>query len=153
MYINPVCPSDDNFFLDTSVSSLIQLTRSAIALRAEAPETALGFMLWVYENQSYPRLRPFAAFCTLLLAAATPGFDRVTDEEAAKIRNWVDDEEARCRNLLGYDVEPEEWLFDLNGYAGLGGRKGRWRAAAKQVFQQSKARPIFDSFLKKFAAD
>lgn len=152
MYINPECPSDDNFFLNTSVSSLIQLTRNAIALRSEAPETALGFMHRVYENQSYPRLRPFAAFCALLLAASTPDFDRVTDEAAAEICSWIDEEETRRRNLLGDDAEPEQWLFDLNSYADVRGRKGNWRAAAKQVFQQSNTRPIFDSFLEKLAS-
>ncbi len=97
-------------------------------------------------------------YCTLA-ATALPGTQQPDDGGAADPELFGDGPltdpvlAKRCRNLPGEDVDPEQWLFDLNSYAGVGGRKGRWRAAAKQVFQQSKARPIFDSFLKKLAAD
>lgn len=60
--------SDEDFFLQTSAARLIRLTQSILAL--EIPALGLGFMLWFFEAQPHPRLRPFTAFCALALAAA-----------------------------------------------------------------------------------
>jgi hypothetical protein len=61
---------DDLFFIETSETSLIQLTRSAIAIGGDVPYLAIRFCLWVHAAQPHPSFRPFAAFAVLLLRRA-----------------------------------------------------------------------------------
>lgn len=105
---NPKKWSDEADFLEECAATLIRLTRSALAL--DVPRPALGFLLWFLEVQPYPALRPFAAFCVLVLATAT-GFGRASEQEILAACNWVEAEEQACRTTLGDDVLPTVgWL-------------------------------------------
>src|ERR1700679_3868146 len=56
-YVNgPYDLSEEDFFLQTSAATLLQLTASALALGI--PDVALGFVLWLFEAQPHPGVRP-----------------------------------------------------------------------------------------------
>jgi hypothetical protein len=125
--------SEEDFFLQTSAASLIRLTQSALAL--EIPALGLGFMLWLFEVQPHPGLRPFTAFCALALAAAI-GFGDASESEIIQACSWVDAEEVRSRNALGKDVDSERWLIGINSYEGLKDRDHDWLFVAEHVFEK-----------------
>ena len=122
---------DADFFLETSATSLVQMTRSVLALESGLEVPALAFVLWLYQSQPYPRLQPFAAFCALLLAAALP---EQPDADLARIYAWVESVEARCRVDVGSDVS-DNWLIGLNTYENDADRRKRWRDAVQMAFQ------------------
>lgn len=133
-YVNgPYRLSEEDFFLQTSAASLIRLTGSALAL--EIPALGLGFMLWLFEAQPHPGLRPFIAFCALALAAAL-GFGKAPEQEIIQACSWVDAEEARSRDALGNDVDSERWLIGINSYEGPSHRDKDWLFVAKHVFEK-----------------
>jgi hypothetical protein len=107
------CGSDEESFVVDSAPTLIQLTRSAIALGAEAPRLALGFLVWVRTMQPHPAFSPFASFCILLLAICI-GLNRVSDMYLSELCGWMEQEEIRCRGALGYHAKSERWLTGLN---------------------------------------
>jgi hypothetical protein len=126
----PARLSAGDFFLETSAASLVQLTRSVVALESSFERPALAFVLWLYERQSYPRLQPFAAFCALLLMAAMP---ERREADVAKIYNWVDAVEAVCRADIGLGIS-DHWLLGLNGYEDDRKPRKRWQDAAQRAF-------------------
>jgi len=141
--------SEEDFFLQTSAASLVQLTRSALALGT--PERALGFMLWLFDAQPHPALRPFIAFSALALASAI-GFGEASWEEIDQICNWVDSEEEQSRNILSDDIESGRWLVGVNSYECLKGRD-QWVLLARQVFDQPQRKyaPEIESTLRRFS--
>jgi hypothetical protein len=124
--------SEEDFFLQTSAASLLQLTRSAMALGI--PDVALGFTLWLFEAQLHPGVRPFTAFCALALASVV-GFGEASEQEIVEVCGWVDAEEARCRSSLGSDVDSERWLIGVSFYEA--DRRERWLLVAKQAFEHT----------------
>jgi len=128
---SPRWGGEEDFFLQTSASTLNRLTQSALAL--QAPELGLGFMLWLFEIQSHPALRPFTAFCALAFAAAL-GFGEASDQEIIGACDWVDAEEVRSRAELGKDVDSERWLIGINSYERSQDRQEDWRFIANQAF-------------------
>jgi hypothetical protein len=122
---------EEEFFLKTSATSLVQLTRSGLALGI--PEPALGFILWLFDAQLHPALRPFTAFCALALVVAA-GFGAASDKEIAEVCDWVDAEEEKSREVLGEEVDSAQWLIGLNSYEGLSDRN-EWWFLAKLVFE------------------
>ena len=124
--------SEEDFFLQTSAISLVQLTQGAVAI--EIPERAPGFILWLFDRQPHPGLRPFTAFCALALASVI-GFGNASEEEIVQVCNWVDAEEERCRTALGNDCKSARWLIGINSYEGLRHSREKWLLVAKQVFE------------------
>jgi hypothetical protein len=125
--------SEEDFFLQTSAATLLQLTGSALALGI--PDVALGFVLWLFEKQFHPGVRPFTAFCALALASFI-GFGEASEQEIIEVCDWVDAEEARCRNSLGSDVDSERWLTGVNSYEG--DRRAKWLLVANQAFEHNR---------------
>jgi hypothetical protein len=87
----------EDFFLDTSARTLLQLTRSAISVGEDGPKYALGFMLWLYQQLTYPPLIPFAAFCGLLLSLECRA--EIDCDGVAELCQWVIDEERQYRQM------------------------------------------------------
>lgn len=133
----PARLSEEDFFLETSAASLVQLTRSVVTLETGFEQPALAFVLWLFERQSYPRLQPFAAFCALLLMAAMPGR---READIAPIFKWVDAVEARCRADIGCD-KSDHWLIGLNGYEDHRKACKRWQDAAQRAFERQQISP------------
>jgi hypothetical protein len=144
--------SEEDFFLQTSAASLIRFTGSAFALKV--PKLALGFLLWLFKLQKHPALRPFTAFCVLILAAAID-FDGMSEQEVLKICDWVDALERRSRKALRDHVDSEQWLTGINSYE----RRDRneWLLVAQQVLNRpyraysAEAGLVLRRFLDRFA--
>ncbi len=136
---------DEEFMLDTSGATLIQLVRSALALGDDAPVLALGFMLWLLEELMYQPLRPFIAYCAFLLWLSCGGH-HVSADSIKVVCDWVEAEEKNCRELLGSQVDSDRWLVGLNIY--LGPDRGmRWNDAAWKILRGNKDRPEVESCL------
>gem|GEM_PF-2793375 len=133
----PAPLSAEDFFLETSAASLVQLTRSVVALESGFERPALAFVLWLYERQSYPRLQPFAAFCALLLMAAMP---ERCEADIARIYEWADAVEARCRADIGWDIS-DHWLLGLNRYEDDRKPRKRWQDATQRAFERQQINP------------
>ena len=127
--------SDEEFFVETSAATLIQLTRSAIALGGDAPYLAARFLLFVYSSQSHPAFRPFAA-CGVLLLTAHFATERLSSVNFSEVCSWVLAVEAQCRVMLGSRVESARWLIGLNGYEDRKGSRGRWADSAKSILER-----------------
>jgi hypothetical protein len=128
----------EDFFLDTSASTLIQLTRGAISLGDECPTRALGFMLWLYSVVRYPRLLPFIAFCALLLWLEGFG-SQYGCGDLKEVWQWVLEEESRYRERYPSEVESELWLVGISSYEDRDGHRLRWFETAKQVLKKQAA--------------
>lgn len=124
--------SDEDFFLQTSAASLIGFSGSALALNV--PKPALGFLLWLFNLQTHPSLRPFIAFSALMLAAAF-GFDEMSEQNTIQICNWVDAAERRSRRALGDAVDSEQWLIGINSYEHK--YRNNWLLFAQQAFERA----------------
>jgi hypothetical protein len=138
--------SEESYFLDTSASTIVQLTRSAIALGSNTPSTALTFLLWLYEKPAYPGLIPFVAFGALLLATAS-GLHNSGDKEILEVCAWVNSEETSCRKAFAADDESGRWLIGLNSYEES--RPGRWRSATQDAIEhlpRKSSREVADAF-------
>jgi hypothetical protein len=120
--------SEEDFFLQTSAATLDRLTCSAIAVKA--PQRALGFILWLFQEQAHPGLRAFIAFCALALASAL-SFAEMAEADVMKVCDWVDREEKLCREALGDDVGGERWLIGLNSYEKRSSE--RWALLARNL--------------------
>jgi hypothetical protein len=105
----PSAVEDAEFFLDPSGMTLLQLTRSAIAVADEGPTLALGFLIWLYEQFSYPSLLPFVAFCAFLLWMESNAND-YDCESIGEVIRWVEAEELRCRDMLAPNVTSDRWV-------------------------------------------
>jgi hypothetical protein len=131
-------PSEDDFFLETSVASVIRLFRSAVALGSFCERPALAFNLWLYRAQPYPRLRPFVAVSSALL-----GIVISTSRGDANFRHrllaWGDAIEASCRAKLGAEVESERWLVGLNSYQNCSGDSELWFDTMRHIALQRDA--------------
>jgi hypothetical protein len=121
----------EDLFLDAYPKRLLQLTLSSLAL--SVPKLALGFLLWVLEAPLLPEVRPFAAFCTLLLATAA-GFGRASEAEILEVCAWVHAEEKSYRDVIEWRVYSERWLVGLNVHERGPKERARWCSLAKQVF-------------------
>jgi len=126
--------SEEEFFLETSATTLIQLTRSAIVIGGEAPYLVTRFLLWVYGRQAHPAFRPFAAFSFLLLTAHI-GLDRLPSLDLSDVCAWVVAVEAQCREMLGSRVKSECWLIGLNRQEDCKRHRNRWADSAKAILQ------------------
>jgi hypothetical protein len=130
------------FFVETSAASLIQLTRSAIVLDGEVPHLAIRFLLWVYGTHSHPAFRPFAAFSVLLLTAYI-GPERLPGLNFSDVCAWVLAVEAHCREMLGWRVESERWLVGLSSYEDDKRRRTWWEDTARHILTRpNKLLPI-----------
>jgi hypothetical protein len=130
--------SEENFFLDTSASTLIQLTRSVISLGNEGKTRALGFLLWLYGAVRYPRLLPFIAFCALLLWLEGDG-GQYGCEAIKDVWQWVLEEESRYRERYPSQVESELWLVGISSYENRVGHRLRWFNTGKEVVKKQTA--------------
>lgn len=126
-------PSDEEFFIDTSAATLIQLTLSAIALDEQPSWLTMRFILWLHGQQTHPTFSPFVGLCILLLATRTReslGIDFVG------ICEWLEKEEARCREIIRtepQDRKYQRWLIGLNHQEGSTGRRERWIDSASEL--------------------
>ena len=130
--------SEEEFFLDTSASTVLQLTRSAVFLGDKAPALTLNFLLWLYETVRYPRLRPFIAFCTFLLWLEDGGAHDGC-EAIRKTWQWVLEEELSYRQECPWEIESERWLVGISSYENVATRRLRWLSTAKQILQKETA--------------
>ncbi len=130
--------SEEEFFLETSASTLIQLTRSAFFLGHEALALTVSFLLWLYETVRYPRLRPFIAFCTFLLWLEDGGA-RYGCEAIRKTWQWVVEEELSYRQECPWEIESERWLVGISSYENAAKHRPRWFNTAKQILQKDTA--------------
>jgi hypothetical protein len=135
---------EEEFFVESSAATVIQLVLSAIALEEDAPEYAARLLLWVYVVQAHPALRPFAAFGVLLLAAHS-GPDKLARVNLAGLCSWVLAIEAQCREALGDGVASERWLLGLNIYEKEDG-ENRWAHAASSILTQEATRDLVKRF-------
>lgn len=126
---NPRDSNDD--ILDGAEKRLLQLTLSSLAL--DVPKRALGFVLWMLEAPLRPEIRPFAAFCALLLATAA-GFGKASEAEILEVCGWVHREERHCREFLNHGIYSDRWLVGLSVHERRPEDRARWCALAKQVF-------------------
>ena len=124
----------EDFFLDTSAMTLIRLTRSVISIGEDGPRHALGFMLWLYQELTYPPLIPFAAFCGLLLWLECGA--EIDCDGVAELSQWVIDEERQYRQMHASKVESERWLVGLSAYEDRLGYRGAWSQTASQALQR-----------------
>lgn len=106
---------------------------------AEAGEvfarSALGLTLWLYTKQRYPSIQPFAAFCSLPLAAHSL-FGGLGTQETAEVFQWVQTVEAKCRAVLGSGVPSDKWLLGLNAYVDSIDNRKKWLDAATRAFSR-----------------
>jgi hypothetical protein len=132
----PESPFND-FFLEVSASTLLQLARSIMVDRqAELTLTAgLALLLWLYESQPFAPLQPFAAFGALMLASCCD-FGSATESNVQAVCHWVDAVEARCRSMVGGNVQSERWLLGLNPYVDFNDRPTRWLSVATTAFSR-----------------
>lgn len=131
--------SDEEIFVDTSASTVIQLVRSALAIGGEVPDLAAQLLRWVCEAQDHPSFRPFAALGFLLLAAAG---NRLADGSRAALCAWVLAVEAQCRQLTGWKVTSDRWLIGLNCYEDARGRREKWADAASSILTHDAERDL-----------
>jgi hypothetical protein len=154
----PIHSSEEEFFLDSSATSIIQLTRSAIALDSDAPRMALAFLLWLYDKATWPSLSPFIAFGALLLAAFC-GLNSCPEAEVAEVTVWVERNEAECRENLAWEVSSHRWLVGLNSYEDRTGHRERWQYTAQNIVgkMRTKSSPALinglSSFLERLSAN
>lgn len=133
-YQSPATPHPEGeHFLDTSATTLVQLTRSTFALQGGLEKPALALVLWLYESQPYPLLQPFAAFCALLLMATLPA---QPEANIATTLAWVDAVEARCRAEIGSEAS-DSWLIGLNSYEGNTKDRRRWQDATQTALKHA----------------
>jgi hypothetical protein len=130
--------SEHDFFLETSGASVARLLRSASALGGAFLRSALAFTLWLYRAQPYPRLRPFVALASALLAILASHAPSETDKEQ-RLLAWVDGVEADCRATVGKDVESETWLVGLNSYEAREEHRALWYDMMRQLASQRPA--------------
>ena len=130
--------SEEEFFLDTSASTVIQLTRSAVFLGDEAPALTLSFLVWLYEMVRYPRLRPFIAFCTFLLWLENGGA-HYGCEAIRRTWQWVLEEELSYRQECPWETQSERWLVGISSYENAATHRPRWFSTAKQLLQKDTA--------------
>jgi hypothetical protein len=143
--------SIDESFLDTSASTLIRLTQSAIAVSEDCPKQALSFMLWFIRELSYLPLRPFAAFCTLLLWLHWS--PKLNCDAIVKLSQWIIDEEQQCRTSLSSEVASERWLVGLSIYEDRTGHREVWFRTAFPVMNAwDKCGSAVDELRKRVAA-
>ncbi len=130
---------EEDFFLQTSAASVVQFTRSAIAIGI--PKPALGFLLWLVDKQQHPALRPFVAFSVLVLALSMNLGEQTEHEypehEIMEIFDWVNTEEQCCRAVLGDEVDSSRWLIGLNSYECLRARDDEWIKVADELWNRS----------------
>jgi hypothetical protein len=81
---------------------------SSIALGSQYSRLALGFLLWLYDKQGDPMLRPFVSFGVLLLQIQE-GLTNLLETCAL-----VEEDERLAREQLGDDVHSARWLIGLN---------------------------------------
>lgn len=127
--------SEEEDFLETSASTLIQLVRSSLLLGGECSRHSLEFLLWLCNTIEFPRLRPFIAFSAFLLWLEENGGCAACDAiETAW--EWVGAEEHQSRILNPGKVASKRWLVGISYYENGTGSRQRWSATARQVLQR-----------------
>lgn len=111
-------------FVKESASTVIQLNRSAIALGEDVSSLAMAFLIWLRGVQPYPGFSPFVSFCIALLSVHI-GMGHLSDGRLSELFGWVEREEMRCREALGWKVKSSRWLTGLNSH--IDNRRGRER--------------------------
>ena len=129
---------EEELFLDTSASTVIQLTRSAVFLGDQAPALTLSFLVWLYETVRYPRLCPFIAFCTFLLWLENGGA-HYGCEAISRTWQWVLEEELSYRQECAREIQSERWLVGISSYEDAAAHRARWFRAGKQILQKGTA--------------
>jgi hypothetical protein len=138
-------------FVQESASTLLRLTESAIALEKprarragnqrrrdhsdDVSHIALRFLLWVHSRQPHPEFRPFVSFCIFLLAAQV-NLGNGSGEDLRILGNWVEYEEAQCREVLGHNVSSERWLIGLNEWEDCAEHREKWAESAARILGQ-----------------
>ena len=130
--------SEEEFFIETSATTVIQLVRRSMALGHGAVPLAAGFLLWLYGRQAHPAIRPFTAFAVLLLQALSR-LDEPSSRGLLQTCAWVEHEERRARELLAADAESPRWLIGLNGHADRKGDRERWVRLATEALSNPPA--------------
>jgi hypothetical protein len=92
---------EEEFFVEASADSVLQLTRSTLTLDKELPALTTGFLLWLFDLQKHPALRPYVAFALLCLAVVA----NAADADIFELCDWVVAVEAICRAT----IEADEW--------------------------------------------
>lgn len=148
--------TDNDDFVKESAPTVIQLTRSAIALGEDVSRLAIAFLIWLRCVQPHPRLSPFASFCIVLLSVRI-GIGHVSDRQLSELLGWAEREEARCREALGWDVKSSRWLTGLNSH--VDDRKNRdrlldcgRRILASPINQYPETQKRFQELLDRIAA-
>ena len=116
--------TDYDDFVEESAPTVIQLTRSAIALDEDVSRLALAFLIWLRGMQPHPRFSPFASFCIVLVSVHI-GIGHLSDKHLSELFGWMEREEARCREALGWHVKSSRWLTGINYH--IDNRKNRDR--------------------------
>lgn len=127
--------SEEEFFMETSASTLIQLVRSSLFLGRNCLQPSLEFLLWLYTNIKFPPLSPFIAFSVFLLWLEENG-ERTPCDAIETAWEWVRAEEHQYRILNPSDVSSKRWLVGISSYENGTGSRQRWSATARQVVQR-----------------
>lgn len=123
--------SEEEFFVETSVATLIRFTESAIALGGELPYLSLKFLFWVYGSLGYAIIRPFTGFSAVLLMAVD--WQRFQESDIAVACHWCVAVEECSRVILGTDIGSDTWLIGLSSYEDSEDRRNIWGDVATAV--------------------
>ena len=144
---------DEDFFVEASAVTVIQLVRSARVIGGEAPALATRFLLWLYQAQAYAVFRPYAALGVVLLTVhcanlSVPRRTRHSKRRPSKpllvdtaaLCSWMVDVEAAARESLGEDARAEVWLFGLDNFDKS--KRHLWTATARSILVTDDARDL-----------
>jgi len=136
---HPERRSEEEFLIETSASTLLRLTESAISIGGELPFSTVQFLLWLYRAQPDLVLRAFTAFGILLLATheSRKGDERFQDVNAAELCEWCIALEKHCRTAIGTRVSSESWLIGLSSYEDRSGHRDGWKKLADSILGPS----------------
>ena len=123
---------EEEYFTQTSASTLCAMTDSAIEL--SATQSALSFLVWFLRLTTHPSIRAFSAFCVLVLAAEL-NFGHESEDSITELCAWVISEEAESRRLLGDEARSERWLIGLSIYEK--DNVPAWQALADKIVRPS----------------
>jgi hypothetical protein len=114
-YVEVANYGEEDFFVETSADSVLQLARSCLALDQDPPASAIGFLAWLFRLQKHPAFRPYVAFSLLAMAIAA----NATDADVIELCDWVIGVEDACRAAateLDWSPVSPAWLVGINGY-------------------------------------
>ncbi len=140
-YVDVAQYGEEEFFVETSADSVLQLARSCLALGQEPAAAAIGFLQWLFDLQKHPAFRPYVAF-SLLAAAITAN---AIDADVIELYDWVIGVEAAGRAAaieLDWSPVSPAWLVGINSYVGCHSPPNNCqRLAAEMVPQLARFSP------------